>query len=301
MNSFLGGMGGSAAVFNPGSSVFASGGSGGRRLLQTGETGTSAVAPQTSTVSTLPTTTTAGSSSGFAAAPSAGIYPVGGAAGVSAFAPAPSAAAGCLTVEQIIQQTPNLSVLRSLLPLLPAELKRYLTREAGSQFTLFAPNDQAFRDAVNNIPDFAVVLDPSILPSLVRGKVDVRALTALLAYDIVPNATVTAAQLRDGQVLQTALKGANLRVSIKQAAAGASGASGVDIKGIGSTAAVVQPDIQACRGIVHIVDSVLLPISLQNLQNQMNQNQQQQTNQQQSQQQSPYATQQPQVAAGGSG
>ena len=97
------------------------------------------------------------------------------------------------------------------------------------------------------------------------------------AAQIVPNVAATSSQLQNGQVLPTALKGASLRVSIAQpgaasasssAAAGAPSAAastGVEIKGVGSTAAVTQPDIQACRGVVHIIDSVLLPVSLQGI------------------------------------
>ena len=83
----------------------------------------------------------------------------------------------------------NLSVLRSLLPLLPADLRAYLTRAAGSQFTIFAPSDAAWQSAVNQIPDFAVVLDPSLLLNAARGALgngqpDARALTALFAYHV---------------------------------------------------------------------------------------------------------------------
>ena len=272
-----GGTGGSAAVFNPGSTVLASGGAGGRRMLQQGVSSSGAVVPQT-------TSATSGGLAGtgtgaYAAAPSSGI--VSGAGGYYAAAPAPSAAAGCRTVAQIIQQTPNLSVLRSLLPLLPADLRAYLTRAAGSQFTIFAPSDAAWQLAVIQIPDFAVVLDPSLLLNAARGALgngqpDARALTALFAYHIVPNVAATSQQLQNGQVLPTALKGASLRVSIAQPGAASASSSmagapaaaastGVEIKGVGSTAAVTQPDIQACRGVVHIIDSVLLPVSLQGI------------------------------------
>ena len=323
MNRFFpSGQGGSAAVFNPGgSSSFSSGGAGGRRMLQQGVTSSGAT-----TTSTVPQTT---GTSSYAASPSAGITSGGLASGYAA-APSGAAAGNCRTVAQIIQQTPNLSVLRSLLPLLPADLRQYLNNAAGSQFTLFAPSDKAFQDAVQNIPDFAVVLDPRMLGGVVKnvlgnGQPDVRALSALFAYHLVPNVAATSSQLKDGQVLQTALKGANLKVSINQQGASASSASsavasapasaassGVDIKGVGSTAAVTQPDIQACRGVVHVVDSVLLPISLEgvmagapsqaaSMQQQRQGYQQQQGIQQQGSQQQQAMPQQQQVAAGGAG
>jgi uncharacterized surface protein with fasciclin (FAS1) repeats len=338
MNRFFpSGQGGSSAVINPyGTSTFASGGAGGRRMLQQGVTSSGAA------TSTVPQTTTADTSS-YAAAPSAGITS-GGLASGSAAAPSGAAAGSCRTVAQIIQATPNLSVLRSLLPLLPADLRQYLNNAAGSQFTLFAPSDKAFQDAVQNIPDFAIVLDPRMLSGVAKsalgqGQPDVRALSALFAYHVVPNVAATSSQLKDGQVLPTALKGANLRVSINQAgmassssalaaapsSAASSGAassssssavaaatssaasSGVDIKGIGSTAAVTQADIQACRGVVHVVDSVLLPISLDSVmagapsQAASMQRQRQGSQQQQQQQQQAMPQQQQQVAAGGAG
>ena len=311
MNRFFpSGQGGSSAVINPyGTSTFASGGAGGRRMLQQG-----------ATTSTVPQTTTADTSS-YAAAPSAGITS-GGLASGSAAAPSGAAAGSCRTVAQIIQATPNLSVLRSLLPLLPADLRQYLNNAAGSQFTLFAPSDKAFQDAVQNIPDFAIVLDPRMLSGVAKsalgqGQPDVRALSALFAYHVVPNVAATSSQLKDGQVLPTALKGANLRVSINQAgmassssalaaAPSSAASSGVDIKGAGSTAAVTQADIQACRGVVHVVDSVLLPISLDSVMagapsQAASMQRQRQGSQQQQQQQQAMPQQQQQVAAGGAG
>jgi hypothetical protein len=48
---------------------------------------------------------------------------------------------------QIIQQTPSLSLLRAVLPLLPSDLKAYLSRTTDEQFTFFAPSNAAFRCA----------------------------------------------------------------------------------------------------------------------------------------------------------
>ena len=70
---------------------------------------------------------------------------------------------------------------------------------------------------------------------------------------------------------------------------------------------MTQADIQACRGVVHVVDSVLLPISLDSVmagapsQAASMQRQRQGSQQQQQQQQQAMPQQQQQVAAGGAG
>ena len=103
-----GGTGGGAAIFNPGSTVLASGGAGGRRMLQQGvSTSTGAVVPQTSTSATGGGLASTGTGA-YAAAPSSAIS----SGGYYAAAPAPSAAAGCRTVAQIIQQTPVRALIR---------------------------------------------------------------------------------------------------------------------------------------------------------------------------------------------
>jgi hypothetical protein len=54
-----------------------------------------------------------------------------------------------LRVAQIIQSAPSLTVLRTLLTLLPDSLVASLSKQAGggNGFTLFAPSDAAFRCA----------------------------------------------------------------------------------------------------------------------------------------------------------
>jgi hypothetical protein len=63
---------------------------------------------------------------------------------------------------------------------------------------------------------------------------------------------LTAAQLRTGQMLPTALEGYSLRVL--------NIGGHVRLFGVGSEAVVDAADIPVCGGVVHIVDTVLVPV-----------------------------------------
>jgi uncharacterized surface protein with fasciclin (FAS1) repeats len=148
----------------------------------------------------------------------------------------------CKTVAQVLKQTPSLSALSGVSDRLSASLKTELTSSAGAAFTFFAPSDRAITSLLSSLPNNGA--------SLVTNET---ALTALLSYHLVPGAALAAADLKDGQQLATALKGAPpLRMRLAD--------GGVLIVAVGSEAAVVQPDIKTCRGVVHVVDTVLLPI-----------------------------------------
>ena len=97
---------------------------------------------------------------------------------------------------------------------------------------------------------------PELLPLLASppnapaGDSDL--LNALLSYHLIPGAVLTAAQLRTGQMLPTALEGYSLRVLNIE--------GHVRLFGVGSEAVVTAADIPVCGGIVHIVDTVLVPV-----------------------------------------
>lgn len=148
----------------------------------------------------------------------------------------------CKSVAEVLQQTPNLSALAGLSNRLDAPLKTELASRAGSSFTFFAPSDEAIKSLLAGLPDGGKDL-----------ATNATALTALLSYHVVPGAALTAAQLKDGQKLQTALKGVPpLRVRLEN--------GGVIVVAVGSEAAVTKADIKTCRGVIHVVDTVLLPI-----------------------------------------
>ncbi|OKH53740.1 beta-Ig-H3/fasciclin [Calothrix sp. HK-06] len=98
-------------------------------------------------------------------------------------------------------------------------------------YTVFAPTDAAF----NALPTGTVdnLLKPANKQKLVK----------LLGYHVVPG-RVTSRQLKSGNV--NTVEGQSLKVSVN---------TGVTVNG----AKVVQADIPASNGIVHVVDKVLLP------------------------------------------
>lgn len=115
-----------------------------------------------------------------------------------------------------------------------------LTEQASGKgpYTVFAPTNEAF----NKLP--AGALDELMKPA---GK---QQLVKLLAYHVVKG-KLTADQLQDGQTLKT-VAGGTLTVS-KQ------GDSVTITDGRGSVATINQADIEATNGVIHSVDTVLMP------------------------------------------
>ncbi|MDE1936731.1 fasciclin domain-containing protein [Bradyrhizobium sp.] len=105
------------------------------------------------------------------------------------------------------------------------------TLKSKGPFTVFAPNDAAFAK-----------LPPGTVDSLLKNKAK---LAAILKYHVV-RGRVMAADVA-GKSLQVAtLEGQKLNVN---------GTMGVTV----NDAHVVQPDIEASNGVIHVIDTVLLP------------------------------------------
>lgn len=98
-------------------------------------------------------------------------------------------------------------------------------------FTVFAPTDEAFAA----LP--AGLVDALLLPE------NKDALTKILTYHVVPG-TVMAADITDGDV--ATVEGQNVTLST---------ADGVTVNG----AKVVQADIVADNGVIHVIDAVIVP------------------------------------------
>ena len=105
-------------------------------------------------------------------------------------------------------------------------------------FTVFAPTDAAFGK-----------LPAGTVESLTQPA-QKDALTKILTYHVVPG-KLTAAQLTDGQKLTT-VQGGTLTVAKTPA-----GVTLTDAKGGKTT--VTQADVLQSNGVIHVVDSVLLP------------------------------------------
>lgn len=130
-----------------------------------------------------------------------------------------------MNVIEIASTTPNFSILVDLV--IAADLGDTL---AGSgPFTLFAPTNEAFQ-----------ALSTDLLESLAS---DIDALTEVLLYHVVPG-EILSTDLVDGASVATIL-GSNVSVSLDPVMI--------------NTARVVTADIDAANGVIHVIDSVLIP------------------------------------------
>ena len=103
--------------------------------------------------------------------------------------------------------------------------------QAPGPFTVFAPTDDAF-----------AALPEGVLDQLVQPE-NKDALTKVLTYHVVEGA-VMAADVTDGEV--PTLEGQSLTLST---------ADGVTVNG----ATVTTADVEASNGVIHLIDTVLLP------------------------------------------
>lgn len=107
-------------------------------------------------------------------------------------------------------------------------------RTTGGEFTIFAPTDEAF-----------AALPPGTLQALLRPE-NRGLLRQVLAYHVVPG-EVTSSELTTGGV-RTLGGGIAVRVTPDRI--------------VINDGSVIQPDIQAANGVVHVVNRVLLPREL---------------------------------------
>ncbi|MEJ6390301.1 fasciclin domain-containing protein [Gymnodinialimonas ulvae] len=96
--------------------------------------------------------------------------------------------------------------------------------------TVFAPTDEAF-----------AALPEGTVEGLLE---DTEALTAILTYHVVPGA-VMSGDLSDGMTATT-VNGADITITIGDSV-------------MVNDATVVTPDIEATNGVIHVIDSVILP------------------------------------------
>ena len=107
------------------------------------------------------------------------------------------------------------------------------TLKGAGPFTVFAPTDAAFAK-----------LPAGTVESLLK---DIPKLSAVLTYHVVPGAVMASdVMTMDGKSAKT-VNGAMLAISTQ---------NGVKLNG---TSTVVTTDIACTNGVIHIIDSVLLP------------------------------------------
>lgn len=131
-------------------------------------------------------------------------------------------------VVDLIENNPSLKTLASTID--EADLEG--TLEKGGPYTIFAPSDRAFAS----------------LPAATRQRLlkdENRALLRqILTYHVV-SGSITSSQLKSGQVKTQSGDSVNVRVNGQQVKVNQS--------------QVIEPDLQAANGVVHIVDRLLLP------------------------------------------
>ncbi len=133
------------------------------------------------------------------------------------------------TIVEIAQGSDDFSTLVSAVE--SAGLAETLSGEG--PFTVFAPTNEAFEALPEGTLDELTMEENS------------DQLTSILTYHVVPSAAM-AADLSDGQELET-VNGETLTVSIDG-----------DTVMIGD-ATVTQADIEASNGVIHVIDTVLMP------------------------------------------
>lgn len=134
---------------------------------------------------------------------------------------------GAGTVVDVASSTEGFSTLVAAVG--AADLVDTLNSEG--PFTVFAPTDDAF-----------AALPPGVLDALLLPE-NKDTLTKILTYHVVPGA-VMAADVTDGDV--ATVEGQTVSLST---------ADGVTING----ATVIQADVVADNGVIHVIDAVILP------------------------------------------
>ena len=134
---------------------------------------------------------------------------------------------------EAVAANPSLSTLKNLLD--ETDLKDKLNKEV--PYTVFAPSDQAF----------------AAIPEATREKLlqpkNRETLKQVLSYHVVPG-NLTANKLQPGKVQTLDNNPVNVQVDKT--------ANQVKV----NDAKVIQPDIQASNGVIHVVDKVILPPNL---------------------------------------
>lgn len=124
-----------------------------------------------------------------------------------------------------------------------------------SQFTVFAPTDEAF---VNLVESVTPLLDPDILEqdgafAAIDDLLGAGTIEAVVSYHVTEGrrAANSVVPRRGERVVVTQLEGATFRVS-----------PAAMITAVGNTATIDSANISASNGIIHVIDAVILPVDL---------------------------------------
>jgi len=124
-----------------------------------------------------------------------------------------------------------------------------------SELTVFAPTDQAFLDLVNAVSS---LLDPDILEAdgpfaAIDALLGAGTIEAVVSYHITGGSRDAASlvPVRDERQVKTLLLGAQIMIT-----------DDARIIAVGNSAQITATDIYASNGIVHVIDTVILPVDL---------------------------------------
>ena len=106
-------------------------------------------------------------------------------------------------------------------------------------YTTFAPNNAAFQALLDTDPSWNTI-----------GDIPIATLDAVLKYHVINGANVQADELTDGQVVAT-LQGNNLTVDLS------AGAKLMTTSN--QTVTIEATDVQGSNGVVHVINTVMLP------------------------------------------
>ncbi|MGB3403492.1 MAG: fasciclin domain-containing protein [Microcoleaceae cyanobacterium] len=134
---------------------------------------------------------------------------------------------GGANLTQVMSSDNRFTILRTLLR--TTGLLNQL--QQGESWTLFAPTDEAFK-----------ALPEQILASLMQPE-NINQLTNLLKYHVIPG-RMNATELSSGKI--ESLQGNPLNVEV--------GSDQVRVE----EATIIEPDIQASNGVIHVIDKVMI-------------------------------------------
>jgi uncharacterized surface protein with fasciclin (FAS1) repeats len=146
----------------------------------------------------------------------------------------------CKSALDVMRDTPELSDMAALVGTLTPKLRDALSSSDGKDLTFFVPSNTALAAMKAAMPDASNML-------LQHGN----ELSVLLAYAVVPGRRLSMGDL----------SGAPLRTALGDAVSPLTSVSGGVVDAAGSSAKVVQ-SLQACHATLHVVDRVLIPLSL---------------------------------------
>lgn len=147
---------------------------------------------------------------------------------------------GLPDITTFVTADPNFSILLAALTREPefTFVQTLMSTESPAPFTVFAPTNQAFADLLEE-------LDASGLEDI-----SIAVLSKTLAYHVVASANVRSSDLTDGMEVNT-LADNTFTINL---------GDGVTITDFNDrTSNVIAADVQANNGVIHVIDTVLLP------------------------------------------